>query len=61
MCHEVQRIRAERLSQTKAEVAPILWCDGALARLNPEETLLSRSFTMDIVLLLLDMLVFMNV
>lgn len=39
MCHEVQRIRAERLSQTKAEVAPILWCDGALARLNPEETL----------------------
>lgn len=39
LCHEAQRIRAKRLSETKAEVAPILWCDGALARLNPEETL----------------------
>lgn len=39
MCHTVQRIRAERLSRTKAKVAPILWCDGALARLDPEETL----------------------
>lgn len=39
LCHKAQRIRAERLSKTKAEVAPILWCDGALARLNPEETL----------------------
>lgn len=38
-CHEVQRIRAERLSKTKAKVAPILWCHGALARLDPEETL----------------------
>ena len=39
LCHKAQRIRAERLSRTKAEVAPILWCDGALARLNPEDTL----------------------
>lgn len=39
LCHKVQRIRAERLSKTKAEVAPVLWCDGALARLDPEETL----------------------
>lgn len=39
LCHEVQRIRAQRLSQTKAEVAPILWVDGALARLDPEDTL----------------------
>lgn len=39
LCHKAQRIRAERLSCTKAEVAPILWCDGALARLNPEDTL----------------------
>ena len=39
LCHTAQRIRAERLSNTKAEVAPILWCDGALARLNPDETL----------------------
>ena len=39
LCHTVQRIRAERLSKTKAQVAPILWCDGALARLDPEDTL----------------------
>lgn len=39
MCHTVQRIRAERLSNTKAKVAPILWCDGALARLDHDETL----------------------
>jgi ribonucleoside-triphosphate reductase len=39
LCHKVQKIRAERLSKTKAEVAPILWCDGALARLDPHETL----------------------
>lgn len=39
MCHTVQRIRANRLSKTKAKVAPILWCDGALARLDPDETL----------------------
>ena len=39
LCHTVQKIRAKRLSHTKAKVAPILWCDGALARLDPEETL----------------------
>lgn len=39
LCHEAQKIRAERLSKTKAEVAPILWCDGALARLNEDDTL----------------------
>ena len=39
LCHKAQRIRAERLMKTKAEVAPILWCDGALARLEPDETL----------------------
>lgn len=39
MGHTVQKIRAERLSKTKAKVAPILWCDGALARFDPEETL----------------------
>lgn len=39
LCHTSQKIRAERLSATKAEVAPILWCDGALARLNPQDTL----------------------
>lgn len=39
LCHIAQRIRAERLSKTKAEVAPILWCDGAFARFNPEDRL----------------------
>lgn len=39
LCHKAQQIRAKRLSRTKAEVAPILWCDGALARLNPQDTL----------------------
>lgn len=39
LCHDMQRIRAERLSKTRAEVAPILWVDGALARLKPEDTL----------------------
>ena len=39
LCHIVQKIRAQRISETKAEVAPILWCDGAFARLDPQETL----------------------
>ena len=39
MCHEVHKIRANRIANTQAKVAPILWCDGALARLNPEDTL----------------------
>lgn len=39
MCHTVQRIRAERLAETRAEVAPILWCDGAFARLQPQDYL----------------------
>ncbi len=39
MCHTVQRIRKERLFKTQARVAPILWCDGAFARLDPEDTL----------------------
>lgn len=39
LCHKVQKIRADRLSKTKAKVAPILWCYGAFARLDPEDTL----------------------
>lgn len=39
LCHEAQKIRAKRLCATKAEVAPIMWCDGAIARLNPTDTL----------------------
>lgn len=37
--HKSLQIRTERLSKTKAKVAPILWIDGALARLNPDDTL----------------------
>ena len=39
LCHKAQQVRADRLSHTKAEVAPILWCDGALARLKPDDSL----------------------
>lgn len=39
LAHEMQKIRAKRISETKAKVAPILWCDGAYARLNPEDNL----------------------
>ena len=39
LCHKAQKIRADRLCKTKAEVAPILWCDGAFARLDPQDTL----------------------
>lgn len=39
LCHKVLKTRKERMYNTKAKVAPILWCDGALARLDPEDTL----------------------
>lgn len=39
LAHKMQKIRAARVSETKAKVAPILWCDGAYARLDPEDTL----------------------
>ena len=39
LIHEVHKVRIDRLSKTKAKVAPILWCDGAFARLDPEDTL----------------------
>lgn len=39
LAHEMQKIRAKRISETKAKVAPILWCDGTYARLNPEDNL----------------------
>src|SRR5574344_3102161 len=39
LAHKMQRVRAERLMQTQANVAPILWCYGALARLEPTDTL----------------------
>ena len=39
MCHRALRIRHERLLGTKSDVAPILWQHGALARLEPGETI----------------------
>lgn len=39
LCHKALRIRHERLMGTPSDVAPILWQDGALARLKPGETI----------------------
>lgn len=39
ICHKGLKTRIDRLSNTKAEVAPILWMDGALARKKADETL----------------------
>jgi ribonucleoside-triphosphate reductase len=37
LCHKALRVRHERLLGTPSDVAPILWQDGALARLNKGE------------------------
>lgn len=39
IAHKGLQTRIARLSNTKAKVAPILWQYGAMARLDPEETL----------------------
>ena len=39
LCHEALKIRHNRLKGTPSDVAPILWQDGALARLAPGETI----------------------
>ncbi len=39
LCHRALRVRHERLKGTPSDVAPILWQDGALARLKPSETI----------------------
>lgn len=39
LCHEALRIRYEHLLGTPSDVAPIQWQDGALARLQPGETI----------------------
>ncbi len=39
LCHDALRLRHERLLGTPSDVAPILWQDGALARLKPGETI----------------------
>lgn len=37
--HRGLQTRIKRISNTKASVAPILWMDGAMARLDPDDTL----------------------
>ena len=39
LCHRALRLRHEHLRGVKSDVAPILWQYGALARLNPGETI----------------------
>ena len=39
LCHRALRCRHERLLHTKSDVAPILWQNGALARLKKGETI----------------------
>ena len=39
LCHRALRARHERLLGTPSDVAPILWQHGALARLQPGETI----------------------
>ena len=39
LCHKAHKERINYLKGTKAGEAPIMWVDGALARLNPDETI----------------------
>ena len=39
LCHRALQARHERLSKATSDVAPILWQDGALARLQPGESI----------------------
>ncbi len=39
LCHKALRIRHERLLETKSDAAPILWQNGALARLQKGEVI----------------------
>lgn len=39
LCHKALRLRHERLRGTTASIAPILFCHGAIARLEPDETI----------------------
>lgn len=39
LCHRALRIRHEHLKGTPSDIAPIIWQDGACARLKPGETI----------------------
>lgn len=45
LCYNAHNERVKRLKKTKAKTNPVLFCEGALARLDPEETL--ESILMD--------------
>lgn len=49
LCYDVQKVRFDRLIDTPAEVNPILWCDGAFSRINPEDKIgdiiINKNFT----------------
>lgn len=44
LCHKALKIRHQRLRGTKSDVAPILWQNGAYARLDKSETIDSLLF-----------------
>ena len=39
LCHRALRLRHERLRGVKSDIAPILWQNGAIARLEPSQTI----------------------
>lgn len=49
LCHDAQKVRFYRLLDTPADVNPILWCDGALSRLDQDEkigkTIINKHFS----------------
>lgn len=52
MCKEMCELRYDKLKGVKANVAPILWCHGAISRLNPDDDIIKaideRGFTVTI-------------
>ena len=52
LCKEMCQLRYDKLKGVKASVAPILWCHGAIARLNPDDDIIKaideRGFTVTI-------------
>lgn len=52
LARQVCELRYEKLRGVKASIAPILWCNGAISRLNPDDDILKavdeRGFTVTI-------------
>ena len=60
LCHKALKIRHQRLRGVSSDVAPILWQNGAYARLGKGERLINY-YSVVILLYLLDMQDFMSV